>query len=182
MKIRAGLTMMAILFGFGPAAAVADTRWWDPTHTHKKAEFTGGPGPSEAIPATLCQQAGGSQSLDYYHGRVRNWSAHDKIVDCPIVTGVIGYAEVGANLVAVDRNPERDVGCTIYTYDDNSGSVSYRWSSARTSGASNTPQTLRLGPVTRLSYGPSLIGCTLPGVNNAADMSEIVSFTPKTEF
>jgi hypothetical protein len=175
MKIRTSLTIMAILFGFGPAAEAAK-----PQPQISGSGFSNG----EKIPAALCQQAGESQSLDYYHGRVRNWTPFNKRVDCPVLTGTASYDEMMAAVIVVDRNTERDVSCTLYTYFE-TGSVSYRWSSDRSSGASDTPQGLYMGELS--AAGASLIGCTLPGLNynnlyNAnATMSEILYYRARTK-
>ncbi len=179
MKIRAGLTITAILIGFGPAAEVAaqNPRNWSPTR-------------GQAIPAAVCKQTGGSESLDFYFGRIRNSSLTAGTVECPVWRGreySKSNSKVGVHLMVVDRHPQQNVTCVILNFDDQSTLPTYLWSSDETSEAPNEPQSLKLGSIARMSYGSSLIRCTLPAFpvldlnSGIAGVSEIVSFQPFDE-
>jgi hypothetical protein len=176
MKIRAGLTTMVILFGFGPAATVA-------AQNSNSSRATRG----QAIPAAVCKQTGGSESLDFYFGRIRNSSLTAGTVECPVWRGreySKSNSKVGVHLMVVDRHPQLNITCVIFNFDDHSTLPSYNWDSDRTSGAPNEPQGLTLGPRDRMGYGSSLIRCTLPGVDLNSEIfgvSEIVSFQPFDE-
>jgi len=135
---------------------------------------------TKSYPATFCQQAGRYQNLNYYHGRAQNRSASTVIADCPVVVdSPVASIEALVYVRTVDRHYSRDIRCTIHVYDPTSPHPEYASSSRSTRGSGDFVQTLafdfRKSRLYHYKFGPTLIGCSIPGTFNG-NRSEIVAY------